>query len=181
MGRPKALLDLGGRCVLDRILDAYDAFPLRIVVGPPGGFGRDFDRTRLLANPDASGGLLGSLQIALRALPPDAEGFCFQPVDVALVRAADVAGLLRAGEDPDRDVFIPSHAGRRGHPVLCRRVVGDRLLALPAGATPREALYAEPSRVAHVEAGDGRLLMDMDTPEDYARMLAAFREGRADA
>jgi molybdenum cofactor cytidylyltransferase len=185
MGRPKALLDFGGRCALVRLLEVYAGLPDPIVVlGPDHEAVRaacDLSRVRTVLNLRPGSGQTESLQAALRILPSEAEAFLFQPVDVVLVEPLLVGRLTEAWRrctDPGIRVFVPSHAGRRGHPVLCRRPVAEDLLRLPPGAPAREALFRDPAAVLHVEAESAEVLMDMDTPEDYARCLEAFRASR---
>jgi CTP:molybdopterin cytidylyltransferase MocA len=36
-------------------------------------------------------------------------------------------------------------------------------------------MSAHASEIVHVEAADDRVLLDMDTPEDYAQCLGRFR------
>lgn len=178
MGRSKALLDFDGRTALERVLEAYSGIgPLIVVLGPDHAELRarvDLSRVTVALNPDPASGQLESLKAGLRLLPAG-EDFLFQPVDFVLIRPSEVRRLIEAFQDPAVSVCVPSHARRRGHPVLCRRAMADELLALPAGASAREALFAHPERVLHVEEPSPRVVMDMDTPADYARCLEVFR------
>lgn len=181
MGRPKALLDFDGRCALELVLDALaDLAPPVVVLGPDRAEVEARVRLdRVAVNPDPASGQTASLRAGLALLPPDVEGFAFLPVDVALVTRAHVARLVEAYRAERRkSVFIPSHAMRRGHPVLCRRELAAEILALPAGAPARDAVHRDPGRIAHVAFDDAYTLMDMDTPEDYERARAAYRGRR---
>ena len=53
-------------------------------------------------------------------------------------------------------------------------------LALPDDAPARTVIRSRPERIVHVEFGEAFILLDMDTPQDYADCLAAYRrrEGR---
>jgi CTP:molybdopterin cytidylyltransferase MocA len=178
MGRPKALLDFDGRCALELVLDAVGSLaPPIVVLGPNRAEVEARVRLdRVAVNPDPASGQTASLRAGLALLPADAEAFLFLPVDVALVTRAHVARLLAAYRaEAEKSVFVPSHAGRRGHPVLCRRGIAGELLALPAGAPAREAVLRDPGRVAHVVFDDAYTLMDMDSPADYEAALAAWR------
>jgi CTP:molybdopterin cytidylyltransferase MocA len=179
MGRPKALLEFDGKTCLELALEAMAGLEPPIVVLGPGA--EEIRRRVNLAgpvaiNPVVESGQTESLKAGLRLLDPAAEGFLFQPVDYPLVTRREVARLLEAGRaEPSKSIFIPSHRMRRGHPVLCRRPVADELLALPPGIPARAAIGARPERIAHVLFEEAYILMDMDTPEDYAERLAAYR------
>jgi CTP:molybdopterin cytidylyltransferase MocA len=180
MGSPKPLLEFDGVTALELALDALGGLAAPLVVL---GADRtaietrvDLTRARVVVNADASGGLTASLCAALRLLDDEAEAFVFLPVDHPLVRRREVGRLIdTARACPGCDVFVPAHRGRRGHPVLCRRRVATAILALPPGAIARTAIYAHPSLVREVESDDPAVLTDMNTPEDYARCLEAFR------
>ncbi len=183
MGRPKALLDFDGRTCLELALAAMGGLGRPIVVLGPNRAEIearvDLSGARVAVNPDPASGQTASLKAGLLLLERETEGFLFQPVDYPLVARADVARLVEAlRADPAKSVFVPSHAMRRGHPVLCRRAVADEVLALPPGTPARAALFGAPGRVAHVLFDSPHVLMDMDTPEDYAGCLAAYRARR---
>ena len=70
-------------------------------------------------------------------------------------------------------LVIPSHAMRRGHPILLPRWLWDEVLALPAGATLRSVIQRHAAAIRYVEVDTATVLADLDTPEQYA---AAARE-----
>jgi molybdenum cofactor cytidylyltransferase len=180
MGTPKPLLDFDGVTALDLALDALGGLGRPVVVL---GAGReaiedrvDLTRATIALNPDTASGQTASLQAGLRLLDDRAEAFFFMPVDHPLVRREHVSRLVgAAAAAAERDVFVPAHRGRRGHPVLCRRPVAAAIQALPNGEPARTAVYADPDRVEEVEFPDDAVLTNMNTPAEYARCLAAFR------
>jgi len=183
MGRTKALLDFDGKTCLEIALEAVRGLGAAVVVlGPAREEIRrrvKLDAVRVAVNDDVAGGQTESLKAGLRLLPPDASAFLFYPVDYPLVSGAEIGTLVTAflgNRDPEKGIFIPSHGMRRGHPVVCRRGIASELLALPAGASAREVLHAAPSRIAYVTFPEAYILMDMDTLEDYAGRLEAYRE-----
>jgi molybdenum cofactor cytidylyltransferase len=183
MGRPKALLDFDGRTCLELALDAMAGLATPVVVLGPNRAELearvDLSAARVAVNPDVSSGQTASLKAGLALLDPAADGFLFQPVDCPLVTRRDVARLVDAFRaQPSKDVFVPSHALRRGHPILCRRGIAREILELPPGTPARAALFGRPERLVHVLFDEAYILMDMDTPEDYAGCLAAWRARR---
>ena len=184
MGRPKALLDFDGRACLDLVLDSVRAAGRTVVVlGPNHEEIRrrvDLGAVDVELNLDVDGGQTASLQAALRRLPADVDAFLFMPVDLPLLRAADVDTLLQSRiANPGSSLYIPSHAMKRGHPILCDRKLAAEFLALPPGASARDVVNRVPGRIAYVDFVEAYLLMDMDTPEDYRRCLEAFRAREA--
>jgi molybdenum cofactor cytidylyltransferase len=192
MGTPKGGIDVAGRSFLARALDALDAArvaPLVVVAG------RDHEALRaalpaqpradLLINPEPARGQLSSLKVALRALTAaraNAIGAVVSLVDHPAVRAATIARLTAAltastpegpGAHGAPEIAIPRYAGRRGHPVAYLRSVWEELLAAPEDVGARAVVRRLPGRVVEIEVDDPGILLDLDTPEDLARWLAA--------
>jgi CTP:molybdopterin cytidylyltransferase MocA len=187
MGRPKALLDLDGQTVLERVLGACaggGAAAAVLVTSPGGEAVRAGGATGPLpvlqaVNPNPERGMLSSLQVGLQVLPAGTAGFLLFPVDFPIVPADEVARLREAfaARLPGQRIFIPSFQRRRGHPVLIDAELGPEFLALGAEASARVVLAAHDGEIAYVAAADDRVLMDMDTPEDYQRCQARLRQG----
>lgn len=178
MGRPKALLDFDGTPAIRLVLAACtgpDLLPAIVVLGADAEtVMRAVPRgVRILVNPDPDRGRTSSVKLAVQAADPKAEAFLIFPVDVPLVPQAVVARLLEArGRAP---IVVPSHDRRRGHPVLVDASLRDEILRLGDDEPLREVFHKRPESVLHVNAGTPAVLMDMDTPEDYARALESFR------
>ena len=181
MGRPKALLDFDGKPCLEIALDAVSGLGGPIVVLGPNRdeirSGLRLDGARIAVNDDVASGQLASLKAGLALLPSGAEGFLFYPVDHPLVSRGEIARLTAAFHaEPAKSIFVPSHRMRRGHPILCRRPLAEEYASLPPGSSARAVLDADPGRISYVLFDEAYILMDMDTPEDYARCLEAYRE-----
>jgi CTP:molybdopterin cytidylyltransferase MocA len=182
MGRPKALLDFEGKCCLELALEAVRGLRTPIVVL---GAAReeiqqrvDLGSAHVAVHEDWQRGQTSSLKAGLSRLPADAVAFLLYPVDFPLVSAQEVGRVVDAFvrcEDPDKALFVPAHGERHGHPVLCRRELAREFLALPDGAPARSVTKADPRRICYVGFETPYVHMDLDTPEDYAACLQAYR------
>jgi molybdenum cofactor cytidylyltransferase len=184
MGRPKPLLAYRGETFLDAQIALHCTFSAQVFVvlghraEEIAAGAKLTENAVLLLNPEPDRGQLSSLQCGLRALPAHIEGVFLQPVDSPGVAQATVRAMCRAWEaaKPAPDFVIPVHAGRRGHPVLMRRMIGHELLSLGAGATARDVVHAHRSGTLFVETDDAAIHRDIDTPEDYERLMAEVRQ-----
>lgn len=173
MGRPKAAMTLGreGPTFLDAILTTLDGAgvaAVRVVV-PPGQERRD---ARDVQNPDPAAGMLRSVQCGLRALPSGLDAVFVWPVDHPLVERATIVAMitaLRAGGAP---IVVPTHSGRRGHPVLFAARVLPELFTADGTRGAAAVVHAHADRL-ELAVADRGILEDIDTPEDYARLIAA--------
>jgi molybdenum cofactor cytidylyltransferase len=176
MGSPKALLDYRGETFVGRLVRVLgaNAQPVVVVLG----FHADVIRAQIPAaanvvvNPDPSRGQLSSLQTGLAALPAEADGFAFIPVDSPAVEEDTVAKLVRVFEQrkPSTLFVIPRQSGKRGHPVLAARSIASEFLALPPTAEAREVVHAHVDRTEYVDVDDSGIFSDVDTPEAYQRL-----------
>lgn len=182
MGRPKALLEFDGRTALEIALEAVRGLGTPIVVlgacreEIQGRVG--LGSVQVALNDDWERGQTSSLKIGLANLSPASAAFLFYPVDFPLVSAEEtgrLVGAFLACRDPQKAIFVPSYSLKRGHPVLCRRELASEFLSLSDDAPARAVMNARPQRIAYVDFEQAYILMDMDTPEDYARCLEAYR------
>jgi len=186
LGVPKALLELEGQTALERCRRALREGGLvrhRIVLGHAAEAVRashDLADAEVLVNDDPERGQTSSLRLALAA-PLRAEAFVVHPVDVALVRGADVARLARAWRARPEGIAIvvPSHAGRRGHPAWFAAPLAAELRALGPDEPGHRIVRADPTRVLHVPLDDPWLVRDLDTPADVEAARESLRARRS--
>lgn len=185
MRSPKPLLRFGTRTALEVALGAAGEAGVErsvVVVGESGddvlALHENARRSAAVSwvwNREPGAEQLRSLQLALQSVAGErVDAFFIHPVDCPLATSWDYKLLLEAvAQDNDaHDVFILSHGGRRGHPILCRDALIKPLRALRADATARDVI--EKARIAYVLTPNPGVLEDMDTPEDYARLLRVY-------
>ena len=178
MGTPKALLDYRGETFLARLIRITGAVcdPVIVVLGHQSAEIRAQIQipATFVINPDPERGQLSSLQTGVAALPPDAQGFAFMPMDCPAVREDTVAVLAEAfkNRDPETLLVIPRfEKNQRGHPVFATRQIADELLALPLSAAARDVVHGHIPRTQYVDVDDPGILTDVDDPAAYRRLL----------
>lgn len=182
MGRPKPLLRFRGESFLARVVGALregGCGEVVVVVAPPegdpaaAGIAGEARRAgaRVVVNPRPEAEQVDSLRAGLAALPPGAEAAVVAPADVPGVDPAAVRALLEAFRARGAPVVRATHGGRHGHPVIfARRVFPDLFRApLPEGA--RSVVRAHAAGLEEVEVASPAVLVDVDTPDDYRRLL----------
>jgi molybdenum cofactor cytidylyltransferase len=180
MGSPKALLEFGGETFLDRLIVALAPVcsPVLVVLGYEAGRIRaglsQAARAGFVLNPDYRRGQLSSLQTALAAVPAEADGVIFTPVDFPAVLPSTVALLARRfGERrPGELLFIPRFRGGHGHPVCAARALIPEFLALPAGAQARQVIHGHKDHTVFIDVDDPGVLEDIDDPASFERLKA---------
>ena len=169
LGTPKAMLEIGGRRLVDRAADVLREAGLADVVVVTGARSLDVPGARVVDNPDWPDGMGSSLRAGLAALPAESEAVVVMLVDTPGLGPAVVRRLVAAHDD-GAQVVVATYDGEPRNPVLLARehwAEVDRLAVGDVGA--RAFLSAYPELVRYVECGDAGDPSDLDTPEDLSR------------
>ena len=167
-GKPKALVDHGGRLLVQRAADTLREAGLGEIVVVLGAAAEQVraaapDLPRTVVNPDWPTGLGSSLRAGLAALSGRADAALVLLVDMPGVSAEAVRRVL-AFAAPDA-LVTGGYGDRRGHPVLLGR---DHWAGVAATATgdsgARDHLRAHAERVRVVAVGDVADDRDLDVP-----------------
>ncbi|HEY6007481.1 MAG TPA: NTP transferase domain-containing protein, partial [Geobacteraceae bacterium] len=125
-------------------------------------------------NPAPGSDMAASVRAGLAALGPDSAYVFVALCDHPLVTARTLAAMgARQGEG---EIVIPVCSGRKGHPTLFPRVI---LADIGRLATLREVIACHRERVRFLDVTDEGVVLDMDTPEDYERLVALAGGGCA--
>jgi molybdenum cofactor cytidylyltransferase len=181
MGRAKAALPLGsgGDTFLSRIVNTMLAAGLRDVVVVSGAHAdatrsacpRD-PRVQLVHNPLWQTGQLSSLLTGLDApAPATIEAAVVALIDVPLVSAETVRTLLDAWRESRAPIVRPARGGEHGHPVIFDAAIFDELRRADVNVGAKAVVRAHEAQLVNVPIDDAGAYQDIDTPEDYARVL----------
>jgi molybdenum cofactor cytidylyltransferase len=180
MGSPKALLDWHGVPLVDHILATARAGGCNsalVVLGRDAEAiqsGAELADAKIVLNPEPERGQISSLKLGLGALDFSTDCAVCWPVDVPLVSPADVRALVSAYEHWRASlmrVFIPTHGGTRGHPMLVDIGFRQPFMDLPPNQTARDLIEAKQDQVKEVPVENPGILTDIDTPEEYRKAL----------
>jgi len=124
---------------------------------------------RVVRNEEPSRGQLSSLWTGLAACPPGTDAVVVTLVDVPLVTPATIELVIAAWLRTGAPIVRPTFGERRGHPVIFDRAVFDELRRAPLDVGARAVLSAHYREIVNVPVDDPGCLVDVDTPEDYAK------------
>jgi CTP:molybdopterin cytidylyltransferase MocA len=173
LGRPKQLLDWGGRPLLEQVAAAvagWGASPVVVVLGAHAEEILErvnLDEALVVVNPEWEEGLASSLRVGFDVLARRRE------VERAFVVLADQPrippdvppALLAAAAESGRPAVVPVYRYQRGNPVLVGRELWERLMSLEGDAGAAGLLRAHPAWVQEVRF-DHPAPADIDTPTD---------------
>jgi molybdenum cofactor cytidylyltransferase len=175
MGRPKALLPIGGQKFIERIVGvlAQSRAGRMIVV-----LGHHADEMRrqiehlpidIVVNPDYKSGQLSSLQAAIRRIQNDdrCDGMLVHLVDHPFIDAVLVDAMIERFYETKKLIVVPRHKEKRGHPVIFSRDLFEELLSAPADQGAKAVVNAHRKETLEIEWQDEGITLDIDTPELY--------------
>ena len=176
MGEPKALLRVpDGRRYVEAIAASArggGCDEVVVVLGPPHGqaIGSALPADAQVAwNPEPARGMLSSVQAGLAALTEGVSAALIWPVDIPFVAAATVRTLVMH----DGTIVVPMHnfggGPRGGHPLRLGRAWFAEVARLDPARGLKALLDAHAAAVTRLPVDDRAVLVDVDTPEDYAR------------
>ncbi len=185
MGRPKLALPLGDRTVLERVVSAVRAGGVNdvlVVVGPATAFLRSLAEqagASVHVLPAETPDMRATVEAGLTWLeehhhPQPDDAWLLLPADHPTLQHDVVLALATAAAaNPAKSIFLPIHAGKRGHPALLRWRHAAALRSLPQGQGLNAHIRAHASETLVVPWPSAEVLCDLDTPEDYERVAAA--------
>jgi len=182
MGSPKALLrGSDGHTFIRRVVDLLRPWTADLVVvtgahhDPIAAELSTWDaatRPRLIRNPDPSRGQLSSLWVGMDAVvAPATTGLLMTLVDVPNIAPATVQAVVETWRRTRAPIVRPAIGARHGHPVIFDRSVFDELRAAPLDVGAKAVVRAHAESVINIGVDDEGCLVDVDTPDDYRRMM----------
>ena len=178
MGRAKQLLPVGGRPLLEGVVASACASRLDEVLVVLGARADeilaavDLGRARAVRNPDHVVGMSTSLRVGMAALGPEVDRAVVILGDQPAISAELLNQLLDMQTESGLPAAALSFGGLLHPPVVLRRDLWGDLESLEGDVGCRAVIRAHPELVAALPAeGDRNHPVDVDTPEDYARLV----------
>ncbi len=179
MGHFKPLLPLGGKTAVEWIVATFRSAGIAGISAVTGHEAAQLEPIldgigiTAVRNPGYARGMYSSVQAGLASLPAEVEACFLLPVDIPLVRPATIEALAARYASNPAAVIAPSFRGRRGHPPLIARRLFAEIMAGDGEGGLRALLQRH--EADEVAVADEGILLDMDTPEDYARLTELAR------
>ncbi|HKV05672.1 MAG TPA: nucleotidyltransferase family protein [Candidatus Acidoferrales bacterium] len=178
MGAPKALLPFRGTTFLEHLLEATRhprVGVTRIVVGAHAEEIRTALPARaasIVVNAEWAKGQLSSIQAAIRSLPErGTAGVLVCPVDHPMISTELIARLIDEFDSSGKPIVLPTHQGRRGHPLIFRASLYQELLNASMEVGAREVVWAHAQEIREVATDEEGVVLNLNDPETMRRAL----------
>jgi molybdenum cofactor cytidylyltransferase len=173
MGEPKQLLRLGGKALLEQVLDnarsaAVDE--MVVVLGAAAENIRqqvDLSQIKVVVNNSYQQGIGTSLGAGLAALDPAINAALILLADQPFVRPATLERICGEYRRSHAQIVIPLYHGFRGNPVLLDRSVFPEVMALGGDVGCRAIFGNHLEEIVKLPVDDVGILLDIDSPADF--------------
>lgn len=175
-GKPKQLLDWKGEPFVRVIAQTAIRAGLSPVVVVTGANSekiekaiRDLD-VKIAHNDNWKSGQGSSIKIGTQSLPKECGGAIFLLADQPQVNTSILHALMEKHAEALYPVVAPMVIDQRANPVLFDRVTFPELLKIEGDTGGRSVFHNY--RVEYLPWHDESLLLDVDTPEQYQRLVS---------
>lgn len=175
--RNKLALDIGGEPLLRRtarVLLASCVCEVVVVLGHEAPRMSELLhglRLRTVMNHRYAEGQMSSVHCGLAALGGDYDGVMIALSDQPLIEPADIDRLVEGfARRRHGSVLVPVHAGERGNPIILAWRHRAEILGAGRNLGCKRLIERNPELVITLEFEHSRLITDLDSPEDYARL-----------
>ncbi|MDD5712421.1 MAG: nucleotidyltransferase family protein [Smithellaceae bacterium] len=175
MGSPKQLLPVDGspavvRCV--QTIQASGVQDIVVVINPQGERVAEVltdQPVKITVNSIPESDMAESIRVGLGALDAAATGVFVFPCDCPLVGSPTLVAMIKKHDLNPGEIIIPLFQRRRGHPSLFPVPLLEGLREYP---TLRHIVSRYEGNAVYVPVEDEGVILDMDTPEDYLKILS---------
>ncbi len=176
LARPKQLLPWRGQTFVQAVAETALQAGLDPVLVVVGAYAEQVESAlaglavQIVHNPDWAAGQSSSVKAGLAALPPTVGGAVFMLVDQPQIPATLVRQLVTAHATQLPAITAIIVDGRRGNPVLFDRRAFPDLAAVEGDQGGRQVFAKH--RPLWLPWHEPSIALDVDTEEDYQRLLA---------
>lgn len=168
-------MDVGGESLLRRTANILLASELQEVVVV---LGHETDKTlplleglplKTVTNEFFQEGQMTSVYKGLQSLSKPCDGVMICLSDQPLLESEDINTLISAfAERGRKSVLVPTYMGKRGNPIILENKNKEAILTGDRNLGCKRLIEKNPDLVMTVEMDTNHVVVDLDTPQDYA-------------
>jgi len=185
-GRPKQLLKLKGRYLLEYVLNAALESKLNHVVLVLGHDHQnilraleariDHERLQVVVNHRYLEGQSRSLQAGLLKIRQAFPAAMFLLGDQPMLDSNTIDHMLDRFRYSGKDICVPVCKGKKGNPTIFNRALYDQLMAIEGDIGARDIIRTNPERVLFIDLDDPLCFFDIDSQKDLENLQSLLDE-----
>ena len=176
MGEPKQLLRLGGKTLLEQVIDNARSAAVDEIVVVLGAAAEtireqvDLSKIKVAINSSYQQGMGTSLGTGLAASDPAMNAALILLADQPFVRPATLDRICEEYRRSHAQIVIPLYNGFRGNPVLLDRSVFPEVMALNGDVGCRAIFGNHLEGIVKLPVDDVGILLDIDSKADFDKL-----------
>ncbi len=120
-------------------------------------------------------GQMNSVHCGLAALRQPCDGVMICLADQPLLTPRDIDELIEAFARRGGSIIAPTYQGRRGNPIVLAYAHRAQILDGERNLGCKRLIERNPELVTPVEMDNDHTVFDLDTPDDYANLVARLK------
>lgn len=186
MGSFKPFLKFGKKSAIEMLIDTYKNAGINNIIVVTGHRSSEVAEklresgTTCIQNENYAEGMFTSVVKGVKALGTGVPAFFMQPVDIPLVKKRTIEVLINKYLESDEGIIYPEFCGRPGHPPLIDCKYREAILRNNGEGGLKRILQEYSWDSITVPVFDKAVLMDMDTKEDFEKLLGYFEAAAPD-
>ncbi len=185
MGRPKQLLRMDGKTILERTLENVRGSAVNEIILVLG-FAADaverevsLEGIRVVRNDAYQQGMGASLRMGLEAVSCETDAALIVLADQPFVQPSTLDQLMECHRLSKPQIVIPMYRGFRGNPVLLDRSVFPEVRQLSGDVGCRAIFGSHTENIRKLPVEDAGILLDIDSGEDFQKLCDAGVRNKA--
>jgi len=180
MGRPKQLLKLGEKTLLEHVVDHVSRAKVSEIIVVLGAHRQEIERVlchynlRCVYNPRYASGLGTSVAAGATAVHPEARGILFAAGDQPFIEPEFINSLIDVFEKTGALIVRPE----TGMPAIFNIRLKGQLVKLAGDTGGRQLIEKFRDEVVTVPGCPGLMSTDVDTEEDYQKVVEYWKESQ---
>lgn len=172
MEKYKMSLKIGDKTVIERCIESmYDVcFKIIVVCGYNYNVIEEtlkaYSKVKIVLNPNYMEGMFSSVKVGLKNVSE--EHFFLIPGDYPIIKKDTYEKMIKSKDN----IIIPTYAGRKGHQILINSNYINKIINNSTYKSLRD--FIKEYGFTAIELQDQGILMDIDTIEDYEKVLSYY-------
>jgi molybdenum cofactor cytidylyltransferase len=177
MGEPKQLMPLGSSTLVGQAIDNLLNASVDETIVVVGHKAKEITKAiatkpvKIMLNPNYRQGMSTSIIAGLILVDPKSQAVMLALGDQPLVASQTINQLIEAFNNQNKGIAVPTHQGKRGHPIIFAIRYKPELMELEGDIGGREILQRHPEDILEVAVDSESVITDINTQEDYQSQL----------
>ncbi|WP_411678769.1 DVU_1551 family NTP transferase [Clostridium thailandense] len=182
MGEFKPFLKLGEYTAIETVVNTFTNSGICTIIVVVGHRGKEIievlknKNVKCIENENYSQGMYSSVLKAMELLDKNVNAFFVLPVDIPLVKEQTIEVLKSKYLQGDKGIIYPNFNGDNGHPPLIDCKYKDIIVNSQGDGGLKNILSKFEEDSMNVPVFDKAVVMDMDTKDDYIKLLRYFEQ-----